>query len=601
MTAILAVVALDGTTTLPADGFAAGIRSLGGFAPFGADEVDGATLRLWVARSFRGTGLAAADGRVLAIDGRLRNRAAFAKQHALAADVSDAALVLSAYAARGEALFESLDADIALLLVDAPRRRVILFRDVLGERGLRYALRGAQLQVSSRGSAIVAMRGETLVPNKVAMAHYFALRAPPDEVAWMQGVEELPAGGLLLFEDGRRRYRRFTPDLPTSPLRFGSDAEAAEAWREVVAGAVARACADATRPVVQLSGGIDSTLIANFVDPARAAAVSWSLASLPQCDESELARGTAAMLGLRQEIVDGDQFPALSGFEAWRVEDEAPIANPYRPVNLACFDRARALGGDVLLPGHFGDMLYTPHADWGPSFLRERGVVAWSGVLAAIARNSGPRESLRQFAWRGWVPWQRAGRPPPWLAPAATDLWTPPPPSRRARRFEKLYGRFEYDDAELGRRFVVAHGLEPRFVFRDPRLLAFVAALPAHYLHSPHGVRWLSRELLRGRVPEPVRTRAKGGNLSAWFRIGLFGSDWPRLRSLLEHPDALWRRYLRHDALDRALAGPEREVSLGILWMALAAEHWRNVHVCGTPGVLASAPLFLHGGCCGFQ
>ena len=593
MTAILAVVALTGTTAIPPEGFAAGVRSLGGFAPFGADEVDGATLRLWVARSFRGTGLAAADGRVLAIDGRLRDRAEFVKRHALASDASDAALILAAYAARGPALFESLDADIALLLVDAPARRVILFRDVLGERGLRYARRGTQLQVSSRGSAIVAMRGETLVPNEVAMAHYFALRAPPDEVAWMQGVEELPAGGLLLFEDGRRRYRRFTPDLPTAPLRFGSDAEAAEAWRDVVAGAVARACADASRPVVQLSGGIDSTLIANFVDPGRAAAVSWSLASLPQCDESELARATAAMLGLRQEIVDGDQFPALSGIDDWLVEDEVPLANPYRPVNLACFARARAIGGDVLLPGHFGDMLYTPLASWGPSFVHERGVVAWLRTMAAIARSGGPRTALRQFGWRGWVPWQRPGRPPPWLAPTAAALWTAPTSSRVARRYEKLYGRFEYEDAELGRRFVLAHGLEARFVFRDPRLLAFVAALPAHYLHSPRGARWLSRELLRGRVPESVRTRAKGGNLSAWFRAGLFGPDWPRLRALLEHPDALWRRHLRADALARALAAPERDVSLGIVWLALAAELWRNVHAGMRPGVLASGALQL--------
>lgn len=593
MTAMLAVVALAGTTAIPPDGFAAGIRSLGGFAPFGADEVDGDALRLWVARSFRGSGLAAADGCVLAIDGRLRDRAGFARRHALDAASGDAELILAAYRARGPALFESLDADIALLLVDAPSRRVVLFRDVLGERGLRYALRGTQLQVSSRGSAIVAMRGETLLPNEVAMAHYFALRAPPDEVAWMQGVEELPAGGLLLFEDGQRRYRRFTPDLPTEPLRFGSDAEAAEAWREVIAGAVGRACADTTRPVVQLSGGIDSTLIAAFVDPTRAAAVSWSLASLPQCDESELARGTAAMLGLHQELVDGDQFPALSGIDGWLVEDEVPLANPYRPVNLACFARARAIGGDVLLPGHFGDMLYTQLVDWGPSFLRERGVAAWLRTMAAIARSGGSRTALRQFGWRGWVPWQRPGRPPPWLAPAAADLWTAPPASRRARRLEKLYGRFEYDDAELGRRFVVAHGLEARFVFRDPRLLAFVAALPAHYLHSPRGARWLSRELLSGRVPEAVRLRAKGGNLSDWFRVGLFGPDWPRLRALLEHPDALWRRHVRADALDRALAAPEQDASLGILWLALAAELWHNVHAGGSPGVLASGPLQL--------
>ena len=45
---------------------------------------------------------------MLAIDGRLRDRAEFVKRHALASDASDAALILAAYAARGPALFESL-------------------------------------------------------------------------------------------------------------------------------------------------------------------------------------------------------------------------------------------------------------------------------------------------------------------------------------------------------------------------------------------------------------------------------------------------------------------------------------------------------------
>ena len=139
----------------------------------------------------------------------------------------------------------------------------------------------------------------------------------------------------------------------------------------------------------------------------------------------------------------------------------------------------------------------------------------------------------------------------------------------------------------------MAHGLEARFVFRDPRLLAFVAALPAHYLHSPRGARWLSRELLRGRVPEPVRTRPKRGSLMAWFKAGLFGPDWPRLRALLEHPDAFWRRHVNASVIDRALTAPHPDLDLGVLWTALAAELWRNVHAGMRPGVLASGALQL--------
>ncbi|MBI2396986.1 MAG: asparagine synthase [Xanthomonadales bacterium] len=578
MTAMLAVVALAGTTSNPPDGFAAGIRSLGGFAPFGADEVDSDALRLWVARSFRGAGLAAADGRVLAIDGRLRDRAEFVQRHALASDASDAALILAAYAARGPALFESLDADIALLLVDAPARRVILFRDVLGERGLRYAVRGTQLQVSSRGSAIVAMRGETLVPNEVAMAHYFALRAPPDEVAWMQGVEELPAGGLLLFDDGQRRYRRFTPDLPTAPLRFGSDAEAAEAWREVVAGAVARACADTDRAAISLSSGIDSTLIAAFLDPGRACAVSWTTPKFPECDESVLAGATANLLGLPHRLVQGSDLLPDAHLHSWPIEPEAPYANVFRLLLQATWQAAAGCGANVLLNGCFGDELQVAPRHWPGSLVQERGWNALLRELASQRHERGTRALWADPGLRRCLLPQRRARPPKWVTAASRQqLRAGGAEGPWGLRLHRLYGREAAESGDLLRRFANSLGLELRYVYRDPALLRFAIALPAHYGHSLRGSKWLSREILRGRVPEAVRRGSRVGLLSPMFRTAIKRLDRAWVDSLLLRPDAVWPRHVAAPAL-RKILGLHSDSDQFMAWTVLSAEVWRLFH-----------------------
>ena len=593
MTAVLGVVALAGVATVSDEAMAAGIRSLGGFAPFGADELRMPAARWWVARSFHGTGVAEWRGCVLALDGRLRDGAAFRRRHRIDDGCGDAEALLRAYADRDVHLFDDLDADLALVLLDPARRRVVLYRDPLGERGLRYVREGDRLFVSSRGSALLALRGERLQPDDTAMAHFFALRAPPDDVAWMHGVRELPAGGLLIIDDGRERQTRIVPALPSSPLRFRSDDAAADAWRDTVAQAVARAGADAATSALMLSGGIDSTLLASCLDPARSLAVSWAVPHLPDCDESALAAATAAQLRLRHvRAPDGSHEP-LSDLPSWPMEDEAPLANPYRRLNQALFAAARAEGATVLLSGNFGDHIYADGRDWPASFVRERGMLAF--VAELVVQTARQRFALRHDPGvRGLLSWLRPSRTwvPDWLTDTARDR-LPDTTEQRGwpRRVEEAFGRASAQDAELARRYANAHGLELRFPYRDPALLAFVLGLPAHYSDSARGPKWLSRQVLSGRVPESVRLRPKLGSLTPLFQWGVLDRHRAEVERLLLDADARWPRYIDRDALMRALASPESDAQLLPIWLAISFELWWRAHWAAGPAVLASRQL----------
>ena len=591
MTALLGVVALSDAATIAVPDFSAGIRSLGGFAPFGADLAEAPSARLWAARSFRGCAIARRSGCLLALDGRLRDGVAFRRDHRFEAGGSDAEALLQAYQSIGLRLFDDLDADAALILHDPARRRVVLYRDPLGERGLRFRRDGDRLCVSTRGSAILAMLGEPVLPNDVAMAHYFALRAPPDEVAWLEGVRELPSGGLCIFEDGRERMTRIAPKIPTEPLRFRSDDEAAEAWRAVVAEAVARATADVDRVAITLSGGIDSTLLASFLDPRRSQAVSWALPELPECDEFDAAASSAAQLGLRHVRVPEGDYAPLADLPTWPMEDEMPGANGFRRLLQATFATARAAGADVLLSGHFGDDLYADARDWPMSFQRERGLRALLGEFWWGLREEG-LDLLRDPGLRGWLPSRRWVRPPAWLTPAAAALLAPRRVLRGFRaRVEKVHGRATSEDADLGRRFADACGLELRFPYRDPALLAFALALPAHYSFAMAGPKWLSRRILRGRVPETVRLSPRTGLLNPLFRLGVLQRRRAEVERLLFDVDAQWPRYLDADFVRQTWMQQKSDAAIVPVWRALSFELWRRAQRGSGPAVLASRQL----------
>lgn len=582
MTAFLGVIALDGAAPMDAR-MPAGIAALGGFAPWGATRDDGPQHRFWVSRGRAGEQIARDGSCVLVFDGRLRDRRGLSRRQGLDPEASDAAIALAIYREHGVDGIVSLDADAAVVVHDAAKRETLLWRDALGERGLRYALVAGQLFVASRGSAVCALAGLEVTPDDTALAHFFALRAPPGATAWMQGVSELPAGALWRHAQGRAELRPPPDWAVPEPSRFASDDEAREAWGAAVRDAVARTFADASQPAVMLSGGVDSTLLAAAAS-ARTRALSWTLPSWPACDEAAFARASAASLSLRHHMFDGDALAPLSRLPSWPIEDEAPLANPYRWLNQALFAEARRHGVDVLASGNFGDHLYAERAHWARSLRHERGTLA---LLRASwrHRDAGVTTLRRSFAMGRRAP---GATTPAWLTPYSTALLTRCDPSASGARVQQAYGRASAQDAELSRRFASAEGIELRFPYRDPGLLRFALALPAHYADGPRGAKWLSREVLRDRVPDAVRLRPKSGSLAPFFRDGVLLHARDDVTALLLAEDAWWPRFVHREPVLTALSRGGGESSLLVLWLAISLELWWRVHRGGGPGVLAS-------------
>jgi asparagine synthase (glutamine-hydrolysing) len=137
-----------------------------------------------------------------------------------------------------------------------------------------------------------------------------------------------------------------------------------------------------------------------------------------------------------------------------------------------------------------------------------------------------------------------AGR---WFAP----LHTPPP----FRDFLELDQNWYLPDDILYKcdRMSMAHSLEVRPPFLDHRIVEFAARLPYELKIRGGQLKYLPRQLLRGKVPDSVLDRKKEGfDIPAhdWFRTALR----PLLEETLRTPNPLFRRGAVERVLDDHLA-----------------------------------------------
>jgi asparagine synthase (glutamine-hydrolysing) len=571
--------------------------ALSGFAVDAWQRFESPDLRA----SHSGTGfdqrITATGSLVLWMDGRLGVNSRRLLESRLAATVdclgvSDAACVGLAWPMDGESLLSRLEGDFALVVFDTAARMLWLMRSHGGSRGLYFVDDGQRVVVATRPSAALRAAGRDLQESASAVAAYFALRAPAAGACYFQDVTAVVSGSYRVLSASGRRDRQIPIAKVEPVLQFNADAEAAAAWREVLAAAVGDALEGRRQPGVMLSGGLDSSTLAALAVGKRPdlKACSWRLPQTPESDEHAWIAATRTHLGLAAHEFDGAADWPLARLAQWPVEDDGPPSNPYRWLQQHLFSVAADAGCDALITGNFGDHLYPDAAQWLGSGLADRGA-GWVGAeLYRLLRQNGPRALWRDPGWRSWMKNRPTGDPlwsaPDWMtarwrAQLPVDLGSAMP-SAGADSAEAL------QDAELGRRFHNMFGIELLTPYRDHRVMDFAARLPAHYQYRGGQSKFLTREAMRTILPEPVRTRPKSGSLMPFFRHGVLHRSAVEVAQLLDAEDARWSRYVAPAALARAREKPLTEPDLLLIWLCISYELWWRAHWGGGPAVLAS-------------
>jgi asparagine synthase (glutamine-hydrolysing) len=523
---------------------------------------------------------------------------------------SDTETLVHLYEEHGEGFAARLRGMFAVAVWDGRRRRLVLARDRYGIKPLYYRDEGGELVFASELRALP--RGEV---DPDAVEAFLAFNSVPAPYSIFTGTRKLPAGHLLVWEDGRVRVERYArpAPAPASEVRDEDPAELAEELRARLRDSV-RAHLIADVPVgVLLSGGVDSSLLAALAaqesdEPVHTFSIGFEERSFDELDD---ARSVATMYGTRHEELVLRPDAALLLPRLAEAFDEPFADSSALPTYLVSELAARHV--KVALSGEGGDELFGGYYTYAADLLALRVGRLAPGVRPLVERlPSSSRKASFDYKAKRFV---RGANLPPlerhhaWKEifsdEARAELTGGRPGSDPIDLLRVRFGETEgaellarLQDVDLGTYLVddllvktdrasMAHSLEARVPYLDPLVTGLALALPTRLK-----VRGLRKKVLLRKAAAPllprriVYGRKRGFSIpaAAWLR----GELEPFARDVLA-PETLRRQgFFRPEPvtrlLDRHVSG-EEDLSRQ-LWGLLAFTLWHERHVERVPGPL---------------
>ena len=462
---------------------------------------------------------------------------------------SDTEVLVHLYEERGPAFVEALRGMFALAIWDARHGRLVLARDRFGIKPLYYRVAGGAISFASELKALLHQPGFSREIDPGALESFLAFNSIPSPLTIFAEARKLPAGHLLVAEQGEVELRRYARPTPVSADEVRTESE------DVLAGELRERLRDSVRahlvsdvPVgVLLSGGIDSSALTAMAAAESGYRVSTFSIGFEESsfDELDQARLVARRydtdhheLILRPDAVD--LLPRL--VEAFDEPFGDSSALPTYLVSRLAADTVKVVlsgeGGDELFGGYYtyvADRL-APRVSRAAPFLRP---------LVELLPSSSARVSFdykaKRFVRGAHLPpverhhaWKEIFSPDAQEELLASPRVCDPLDLYRAR-YAETEGAQELarlQDLDLGIYLVddllvktdrasMAHSLEARVPFLDP-----VVAELALALETRQKVRGFSKKRLLRKAVEPmlpreiIRGRKRGFSIpvAAWLR-----------------------------------------------------------------------------------
>ncbi|HEX6292768.1 MAG TPA: asparagine synthase-related protein [Herpetosiphonaceae bacterium] len=488
------------------------------------------------------------------IDNRAELRRMLPQRYLLDSN-TDAALILSAYLAWGEACVERLIGDFAFVIWDGAHRSLFAARDLSGSRQLFYYADRARLLLASDRMQILQ---DTTVPLDVDEEQVLAYLTPAYHWynGWDQGLfrgfHALPAGSLLRARDGQVEVRAFWQWHEREPDRR-SEREMLEHYLHTLDEAVrCRLRSRQPQVAIELSGGLDSPAVASLaarIDPDQRPdlhAFSLVFDTVPEVDERARILPVLERYPLRSHMLPADDLYAPQFMDhqwtPYGILGPQELCMPRAVPRL--YDDVAGAGCRVLLTGDLGDALNGGSGLVYFDLLRRRRWPELARRFGLDLQHSW-RDALLRLCVYGVAP----------LAPmpifeAGLGLWQcrrqgvdelprylPAQIQRRIREVDRAIRQVRQTRFQV--RCPVARStlvditppmvpmtmafpqpLERRHPYGDRRLIELVLAMPAALKWEPteraflRASRWHHRRALAGILPDAVRVDNVGVDFS---------------------------------------------------------------------------------------
>jgi asparagine synthase (glutamine-hydrolysing) len=503
----------------------------------------------------------------------------------------------------------------AVAVWDAPRRRLVLARDPYGIKPLYYRHAGDELRFASEVRALP--RGEI---DLRALECFLAFNSIPAQYSIFRDVRKLPAGHVLVWENGAVTVERFARPGPAldDDVRAGDEAELIEELRARLRDSVKAHLLSDVPVGVLLSGGVDSAALAALAaqetpEPVHTFTIGFAERSF---DERADARLVAERYGTEHHELLVRPEPELLLQALAEAFDEPFADSSALPTYLV--SQLAAEHVKVALSGEGGDELFGGYYTYSADLFADR--------LAPLARVARPlveglpastRKASLDYKAKRFV---RAAHLPPlerhhgWKEIFSTEARAEltgrsssfdPVDVYRTRYAETAgapqlarlqdvdFGVYLVDDLLVKTdRASMAHSLEARVPFLDPLVTHLAFALPTRLK-----VRGLAKKILLRKAMEPllphevVHGRKRGFSIpaAAWLR----GELEPFARETLSAENLRRQGFFQPEPvtrlIDEHVAGKEDWSRQ--LWGLLAFTLWYERHVEQEPPQLRSARM----------
>jgi len=520
-------------------------------------------------------------------------------------DHTDVAIVMASYLRWGVDFASQIIGDFALSLWDPSSRTLMLARDPVGARLLYYHSDGRRIIWSTDLGSLLDLAGIELQINEDYIAN-FLTRYPESDQTPYKNMHPVPPAHIVVASPRQVQTRRVWGLDPSREIRYKTDTEYEEHFRQLFRDAVRCRLRSDTPVWAELSGGLDSSTIVCMADDImkRGEADAPGLVTVSRVyDEASLSDERMYILPVEERIgrkalhLREDDYRMVTPLsEKYSRVIPNPIADAAEYFS-ALSGRMRERGARVLLSGQGGDEILISAKDPSPELAElllrgrllqlHRRVKAWCKVSKS--------KSYFRILWRYGI--------------------TPALPSKLAAHnnaslvtLSKLYRQEFVQSMDFRRRLC---GPRDVFGFRYPvgreqsrTFLIFVRALSAGYFQGlidadttypythrpliefahaipidqkvrPSETRSIVRRALQDLLPPEVAGRRdKGLFIHAYLR-GL-AREWQRLNELFTDARVCAYAYVKPEALrdlvNLAKQGDEQRSSF--LMFLICLEYW---------------------------
>ena len=552
------------------------------------------------------------SGVVMAWDGRLDNRAELIAEwpDALNTSCADAEIVAVAYERCGIRCFGKLIGNWALSIFSPITRSLILAKDAIGTRHLYYTFDGNHSSWSTILDPLVVLASKNLEVCEEYIAGWFSMFADVRLTPYV-GIHSVPPASFVHLQAGRHHIIKYWAFDPSKRIRYRTDGEYEEHFRDVFTTAVRRTLRSDYPILAELSGGRDSSAIVCMADTiiAKGQAECPRLDTISYYDDSEpnwnecpyFARveekrgrpGWHVNIGLHDQADKAGIVPDCSSDRFV----PAPGSNPRTSTQVrACLE---SRGNRVVLSGVGGDEVMggvpMPIPELQDLLARARFLVAARQLKVWALQKRLPWFHLLFEAVKGFFPPKLVGveeylQPASWLQPdfvkrnwcaltgypSRVRIFAPPPTFQdNLRTLDAVQRQLAVTPLRMDPPY------EKRYPYLDRCLLEFIFAIPREQLVRPAQRRSLMRRALVGVVPDEILNKKRKANV-ARAPVVQIARDWQRLAEMTHGMVSGTFGVVDSEHLCSALhqAGHGEEIPIVPLLRAIQLETWLR-NLCG--------------------